>query len=315
MAATLPMFSLVWLRGNVGVDLPMYVQSIEFIQQNGGYSFIFEPGFELLILAISPIISNPILIAKIIATITTLLLLSSKWHTKIAYQALGLGILPYFYLDMTMNGLRYGLAFAVVLFSLNGLLAMQRLTYVSTMLAAASVQVSSFYLSGLLQILLRPSWKYFFLLLPIATGVALLGSDYFLMKAAANADLSKPGVTAGAAPLILSIILLAGCWSDKQINKNHRMGFLILFALSFVTYGLTQVSYAGLRFQQLNFFLILLLLIYASEKTNKKPSKIILSTLILIAALSSASRINNFYSEAGNGEAPFIPFKFFWSAQ
>lgn len=306
------MFMLVWLRGNVGVDLPMYALTIEIIQQNKGYSFIFEPGFEFLILAFSQIASTPSTVAKLIATLTTTLLLLGRWRTKTAYQVLGLGIIPYFYLDMTMNGLRYGLAFAIVLVTLNGFLAMQYFRYTTLALVAASMQVSSLYLTGLLQALLRPSWKYALLMLPGLIAVSLLGYDYFLHKASINAELSKPGLTAGIAPLLLSIVVLIGCWKYKPIRANYRTAILALLALTFATYGVTQFTYAGLRLQQLNYFLILLFLIYTNEKLDRKKSKLILFTLILASILGSTFRLNNFRSEAGNGEAPFIPYHFFW---
>lgn len=313
VAATLPMFALVWLRGTVGVDLPMYVQSIEVIQQSGGYTFLFEPGFEFLILALGHISAEPMISVKLIATITTLLLLSTKWRTNTAYQAIALGVIPYFYFDMTMNGLRYGLAFAIILASLNSLMSSQRTRYASSTILAASMQVSSLYLSGILQTLLKPNWKHLLLMITFLIGVYLIGSDYFLLKASVSTELSKPGITAGVAPLFLSILVLTGCWNSKKILYSHRKKLQALFALTIATYGVTQLSYAGLRFQQLNYFLILLFVIYASEKSGLKQSKIILITLILAAVFGSAFRLNNFQSEADVGEAPFVPYKFYWS--
>lgn len=297
----------------VGVDLPMYVQSIEVIQQSGGYNFLFEPGFEFLILALGHVSADPLISVKLIATITTLLLLCTRWRTNTAYQAISLGIIPYFYFDMTMNGLRYGLAFAIMLVSLNSLMSTQRLRYASSTLIAASMQVSSLYLSGILQILLKPNWKYLLFMLTFLIGMISVGSEYFLLKASVNAELSKPGITAGVAPLFLSVLVLIGCWKSKTILQSHRRKLQTLFILSISTYCVTQISYAGLRFQQLNYFLILLFVIYASEKSELKSSKIILTTLILTSVIGSAFRLNNFQSEAGIGDAPFVPYKFYWS--
>lgn len=313
VAATLPMLALVLLRGNVGVDLPMYVQSIALIQENGSPLFIFEPGFELLILGLANISNTPEIIAKLIATLTTALLLFTKWRTKTAYQALGLGIIPYFYLDMTMNGLRYGLAFATTLVALNFLIAIQRVRYISSSMIAASVQVTSLYLTALTQLFLRPSWKYMLPTIFALPAVAILGSDYFLYKVSANAELGKPGVTSGLAPLLLSAVMLTGCWSDRRLRGFYRIRLLILAALTVLTYGITQLSYAGLRLQQMNYFFIFTFLIYAGESLNLKTSKPILITLVVTSILSTALRLNNFQSEAGVGDAPFVPYKFHWS--
>jgi hypothetical protein len=306
------MLSLIWLRGNVGVDLPMYVQSIELIQLANSYTFLFEPGFEFLILALSSIANDPATVAKMIGTLTTALLISRSWQTKTAYQVLSLGIIPYFYLDMTMNGLRYGLAFAIALFALPALLTTQRSKYTMSALTAASIQVSSLYLTGLLQTLLKPSRLLFLVMLPTIAIIAWISADYLLLKAIANSELSKPGITAGIAPLLLSIIILVGCWNDRLVRTRNHATLMMLFGLTLATYGITQFSYAGLRFQQLNYFLILLFLIYASEQIRQRTSKTLLLTLILVSILSTAFRFNNFYSEAGNGDAPFAPFKFYW---
>ena len=313
VAATLPMLALVLLRGNVGVDLPMYVQSIALIQEKESLLFIFEPGFELLILGLANISNTPEIIAKLIATLTTALLLFNKWRTKTAYQTLGLGIIPYFYLDMTMNGLRYGLAFATTLVALNFLLTIRRVRYIFLSLIAASVQVTSLYLTALTQLFLKPSWKYILPTILVLPAVATLGSDYFLYKVSANAELGKPGVTAGLAPLLLSSLMLTGCWSDRRLRALYRTRLLALAALTLLTYGVTQLSYAGLRLQQMNYFFILLFVIYASESLNRKNSKFLLITLILTSILGSTFRLHNFYSDAGNGEAPFVPYKFYWS--
>lgn len=306
------MFVLVWLRGNVGVDLPMYLNSIELIQLVNGYTFRFEPGFELLILGLSSIVSDPATVAKIIATLTTVFLFMGNWRTKTAYQVLGLCIIPYFYLDMTMNGLRYGLAFAITLMSLHGLVANQRFRSTLTGLAVPSIHISSLYLTGLLQILLKPSRSYILLALPIIAIISQIGSDYLFQKATANAGLSKPNMTAGVAPLLLSIIVLIGCWIGKLVHTKNLATLLILFALTLATYGITQFSYAGLRLQQLNYFLILLFLIYSTEKTQRYRSKNLLFALILASILGTALRLNNFYSVAGIGDAPFAPFRFYW---
>lgn len=313
VAATLPMFALVWLRGTVGPDLPMFIQSIEVIQKNEGFTFIFEPGFELLVIALSGFSQDPMIVVNLIATITTLLLLGAKWQTNTAYQAIGLGIIPYFYLDMTMNGLRYGLSFSIIMVSLNILMFNQRSRYIFLMLLAASVHVSSLYLSGILQILLKPNLKYLLLIPFLLIGIGFIAFEYLLFKASVNVELSRPGIASGVAPLFLSLLVLTGCWFSKLFQHSYRKILLVLFILSIATYGLTQFSYAGLRFQSLNYFLILLIVIYASEKSGLKHSKLVFITLILASIFGSAFRLNNFHSEANSGDAPFVPYLFFWS--
>lgn len=308
--ATIPMLALVWMRGNVGVDLPNYVQLIQMIQKSEGFTWLFEPGFEFLILTLSKISSDPTTIAKMIATLTTLLLLSVRWKTKTAYQVLGLGIIPYYYIDMTMNGLRYGLAFSIALLSVKFLLSTRQLRFFFSTLGAASIQVSSLYLHGLLQFIFRPKFIILFVPLVIATG--LIGTDYLINKVSINLTLTKPSITSGLGPLLLSIVLIIGCCSDSLIRRHYSISILFLFLLSFLTYVISQISYAGLRLQQLNSFLIMLFLIYASERNGRIYSKNLFQILLIISLMGTALRLKNFISEAGVGDAPFMPYTWYW---
>ncbi len=307
------MFALVWLRGSVGVDLPMYIQSIEMIQESKSYKFIFEPGFETLILTLGQIVNSPMITVNIIATITTALILKTDWQTKTAYQTIGLGVIPYFYLDMTMNGLRYGLAFAIIIGSLNSFVRAERFRNTLATLLAVATQVSSLYLSAMLQMMIKSNWRYFLFALAIFPVIFLMGSGYFLIKASVNFELAKPSISAGIAPLFLSLVILAGCWSSEKILNYFRVILVILFILSLCTYVATQFSYAGLRLQQMNYFLILLFVIYSAEVLKVKTSWLLSVALILVAVFGSILRLNNFHSEAGVGEAPFVPYKLFWS--
>jgi hypothetical protein len=312
IAAGIPMLVLVLLRGNVGTDLPMYLWVIELIQSNGTYSFFFEPGFEYLILALSNITNDPTTIAKIIAVITSGFLFLGKWKTEISYQVIGLGIVPFFYFDMTMNGLRYGLGFAIVLFSIKSILIRQPFKFIALSFAAVSMQISSVYLSGLLQILLKPGRKYLIFMVLVIIIIALFGSDYLSEKVEANTNLFIQSATAGIAPLILSLIVLIGCWCDDFIRRGHRNSILVLVLLAIIAYGVTQFTYAGIRLQQLHYFLILLFVICVSELNERKNSKYILISLMLVSFLGMSFRLSNFYAGAGIGDAPFVPYKFYW---
>lgn len=307
-----PMVFLVLLRGYIGVDTPMYVQSIEKIQNSGVYAGIFEPGFEYLVLGVSTIVSDPLVVTKVIAIITTVLLLCSNWSPIINAHVVVLGVIPYFYLDMTMNGLRYGMAFAISLFSLSSFLRRRNARFFVWSLLAVSMQVSALYISGLLQVLFRYNWKSVFLLLIVAALLGTFGESYLLSKATANAELFIASPTAGLAPLLMSVVCLLGCWGDVKIRREHRLKIIIVLFLTIGAYILTQITYAGLRLQQLNLFGILLFIICICHASGQKKSKSISVSLIIICIVGSVFRLNNFNSEAGSDVSSFAPYRFYW---
>jgi hypothetical protein len=306
------MFSLVWLRGNVGTDTDSYTRIIDNLQSIDYIIFVFEPGFTLLIFAISQFIHDPLIIIKIIATIITVLLIIVKWNSVISYQTLALGVIPYFYLDMTMNGLRYGLAFAIALIALKQLLASQTLRYLTFSFIAMINHLSSFYLTSVLILIHKPSRITYLGFASCVAVLVIIGSYYFMSRFQAYIYLSSPSIFSGLGPVLLSLIILIGCSLDRQFRRNGLSTIVVLFFITIFFYGIAIISYAGLRFLTLNYFLILMFVIYTAEKTNKKSSKIILISLIIASILGSAFRLRNFYIESGVGESPFSPYLFYW---
>ena len=308
----LPMLFIVLLRGNVGVDTPKYVQAVEFIRNADTYLFIFEPGFEYLILLLSKVVTEDDLVIKLIAVLSTSFLVAARWSTAIRVQVLSLVVIPYYFLDMTMNGLRYGLAFAILIFSLDNLVANRNLRFAGWTVLSISIQATSLYVAGLLHTLFRPNFRIVSLVFVVVAAVGFIGAEYILEKVQANSELFIASPTAGLAPLLLSLLCLLGCWSEHRIRKEHSTKILILFALTFLTYVVTQFSYAGIRLQQLNFFTILLFIICAFEMSKVERSRSVLFMLILVCILGTAFRLNNFNSEAGLEPSSFAPYRFSW---
>jgi hypothetical protein len=306
------MFLLVLLRGAIGPDTPMYQQSIELIQSKESFAFIFEPGFELIILAIGRLTSDSLLTTKIIALITFLVVFSSNWFSPFAGQIISFAFMPYFLLDMTMNGLRYGLAFAICLYSLSLFYHKNYLQLTFAGFFAILIQISSVYVLGFLNLLFNPGLKNLFIVILLA-GIILSSSfEYLSFKASVNQDLRIVSPTSGVAPFLLSSVSIAGAWSNAAIRTNYSKQFCILFLMSLITYGLTFLSSAGLRFQQLNLFTILLAVILAGTSAGVTNSKPIYLSALLVGVLGSIFRFNNFISQAGLDSSSFMPYRFFW---
>ncbi len=116
----LPLILMVILRGTVGTDTSVYLQIIEGLSETGvavsGFAKTPISGWGELTFLVKSLLyftPNPAVIIVIIASLTTSILI---WTASLSTQAkwvFALCIVPIFYLDMTMNGLRYGLAFAI----------------------------------------------------------------------------------------------------------------------------------------------------------------------------------------------------------
>jgi EpsG family len=311
--ASTPLILLVLLRGVVGVDTPFYAQSADLLRISNSLLFIFEPVFEYFLLTLARHIDNSFTILNIIAVCITILLFLSNPKSEINSRILALGIIPYFYLDMTMNGLRYGLAFAIVMVGSTFIIKGRLKTFIALSLVAGLVQITALLLSGFLYLLINLQWKRLAALFLASVTILILGGDYILSKVTANSQLETQSITAGMAPLLISIVLLGGCYMSGSLRRVLRVQIAILALLVFLAYLLTQITYAGLRLQQLILLLIYLYLIYAIDSLSIKTSKTFIATLIACCILSSSFRLKNFYNDSGLGDAPFAPYKFFWN--
>lgn len=148
LLGVLPMLFLVSLRGSVGTDTAAYIRIVSDIKANE-ISIGIEQGFVYLIKALLCITNDPIFVLVLIALLTTVVLFVASKDDDRALFVLLVCIIPLFYLDMTMNGLRYGLSFAFAM------LAMSKFYQHHLFLSVAfGVVAVLFHVSGLLVFLI-----------------------------------------------------------------------------------------------------------------------------------------------------------------
>lgn len=310
--ASTPLIGLVFLRGNVGVDSAMYEQSIDNIREAGTYTGSFEPLFEYASLVLGRLVGDSFLVLAVFAAFTTLLLFWGMLKLERRPYLLAFCVVPYFYLDMTMNGIRYGMAFALIICGAYFLSRGRRASFLGFAAAAALIQISSAALAALLIALLGMRWK----TVTVALLAAVLGyivfGPYLQAKLEANVILSAESAFSGIAPLLLSLATLSVLAVDGTFRTEARVQLTCLAALSFFTYLVSQVFYAGLRFQLLNLFLVFLFAACFAHVRDIKLSKKVVVMIFLIGLFSAGFRLKNFYTEAGQGDTPFAPYQFFW---
>ena len=312
LAASIPMVGLVFLRGLVGVDMPVYEESVDFIRSAEVYTFTFEPLFEYTVLLFSKYIDDSSIVLAIFSIVTTALMFLGSFRIERKPYLLAFCIIPYFYLDMTMNGIRYGLAFSAILFAAHFLENGRKKSYLFIALAAASIHISSALVSVFLIGLLEMRWRV--IIFSIALGIISLSlfDVYLVEKLDAYKSLDIEAETAGLAPLALSGLTLMAFWLDKSFRKKAKIQLSVLTLISVITYFITQFTYAGLRFQTLNLFLIFVFLACFTNFNKIKLSKHTVIMIVLVGVIGATLRLRNFSNESGQGVAPFAPYHFFW---
>ncbi|AUZ45523.1 hypothetical protein BOP93_07880 [Pseudomonas orientalis] len=308
----LPMAMLALLRGDVGIDTAVYIQEIQKIISVGEYTHTFEPFFEALILLLSFFFDSPRAILATLGLFTTLFLICGKidkYRSPFIFCAF---LIPAYYFDMVMNGVRYGLSFSIVYFALPYLRDRKDLKFILWVLVAGLVQSSGGLLGIILYVLYSRRWKVLIACSALFSLVLLVTYKYFLAKLESYSGLYTTSLFSGASTLVVTAVSLFIWMLDPGTRKNTLPACLILLSLAVLMFGLAQYSYAGLRFLQLINFAVILFFIVSMSAGRVTLSKITKISLIGVAILAFVLKMKNFADSAGDGASPFVPYLFFW---
>lgn len=318
-----PLFAVPVLRGLVGTDTASYISSITSILDGSNIEDVFEPGFYLLIAVFSKLSSNPDLIVATISGLASLLLFtaSKKWGGSAAFFSSL--IVPIYFFDFTMNALRVGLAFPLMVFSAYFWEEDKKFRSILFLLAGAALQLTSIAILPLLLIryFLKTSFTKKMIAASIFSVLIALFIPYVTERAASKFELyseyASPTSLSDIVPLLLALIFLIishlpkknGEYSSDEIVKTNT----ILTLLQIAFYIVTTFSYAGIRFQMLTLFVQMLFWqrywLHMRFPTSLKIT--ILSSLFL---LTSLWRLRGYHIESiyPTTLSPFLPYRFFW---
>lgn len=327
-----PIFFLAICRGNVGTDTAAYLRIISDIGRNVPTGL--ELGFILLVKAMLFLGMSPRLILIAVAGMVTALLLYAASFSQRSLLLVALCVVPLFYLDMTMNGLRYGLSFAAAMCAV-GLFYQNRFR-LCLVFAACTVL---FHLSGWLIFVLmalfsddRKEFKKWFaitvgfgiqvLVLQNADEVArFFGSALkqavgvnLHVKAVAYMHFPSPSFLSGLAPLTLSLIALV---LIKRVDGGRavirlRQFYLLLVGI-LAAFTIAKFSYAGLRLQFVVLFFMLLCLQFKPILIGPEDiakDRTVLPILVLLGVLGVALFVKNALVSEGTGPSPWLPYSF-----
>lgn len=310
----LPLVFIVGFRGDVGTDTANYIQEFGWKVVGANRPFgEFEPGFEFIASLLGYIVANERFVVNSISVINAGLffLAVKKWGGSQLVAAACL--VPCFFFDFTMNGLRIGSAFPLCVMSAIFFKKEKYLISFFLLIAAVSCQMTAIFLFPLLvidEIAENISVKNF--------AVGLLGglimglifyeifSERVLVKFALYEVAESPGGLSGSIPILISLFLTAPFF--MQINLLKRP--MQFFALQIIFFQLTSVSYAGIRFQLLSLFAQIL---FTQKEVLKLHIWKNMAQLycLLIFIFCVAWKIRAYMTEGDDGQSPFLPYQLF----
>lgn len=307
--ALLPAILVAVLSGDSGTDKAYYYGWIEDTYNGNFEKVIYEPGFKYLTYFLSLIEPDKYFIIPVVAVITTLLLVFSFSETKWQLLVFTFILFPFFYYDMTMNGLRYGLSFALCAFAAKKQAEKNTPLFFIFGILAASMQYSSAIIVVLIyfsQVELKKIHLLFLLVLGYIV-FQLLDFSYFDNKVDVYKDLSRPSGISGLSPLVLFLLIFGLNW---YLNRKIKNILFIILVLEIASFLLSLKSYSGLRFQNLIIFALLIFISFFQEVQPFRKQNLLL--FFMIGFLSFGLKIRNFMNEDVEGTTPFLPYEFYW---
>lgn len=306
-------------RGNVGTDTGNYLFFFRELIDTGD-SAQFEIGFRIFSKILAFFLRNERACVAVVSFITILLLCSFFGKSKIRVLFFTFFVFPIFFYDMTMNGLRYGLAFSLSGLAVNHLVNNKLFKFITFSLLAIVTQVSSaiiilsFFFSELKLkniLLFGGGILACFLLMMFFSVVDL---SYLYDKQDFYKDLTSPNSTSGLSTLVIFFMLFFAfliCSEGKSSKYNNII--YAIFVGEILSFLLAKVSYSGLRFQSV--FLYTLSLYVCIHLDRIVKTKFFWMIIFCAGFLGFLITVKNLRYIDDETITPFLPYKFFWNEQ
>ena len=311
----IPLFLLSTLKGLVGTDTLAYYDSIRSYLEGWGDLSEFEPGFYFLIKTLSQFIQDPIVVINIVAGINAILFFKMLKGDASVLLLLVAALVPAFYYDFTMNGLRMGFALPLTIMAYERFISNKKLVALFYFLIAFSFHYSAIFLLFCLVVPLLSELNFKKLLFSLSGLVVAfyIFGDLLLERLVDKVDfygqLQAPGTMSGGFPLLLSVVLLLFSLLNNRVLNNLVIAHLLLLILQMAMFGVTTVSYGGLRLQLIVMFSHVYLYCVRDALIMKRKALILQSFFFF--TLFASWKIRAFLSEQSSGST-FLPYLFIW---
>lgn len=313
-ACALPMIALVVLRGHSGTDTAAYYYAFTDLERGSGYGG--EPLFNAYVRLLWLIYPDPRFVVNGISMTTSLLLMWSISRSRFGIWFGGLILVPGMFYELTMNVMRFGLALSIFLIATRVPPQQKPLRYFIYGVIGTCVHFSS----ALLFLLFVATTRRGHLLTMIGAAIAVAAAsvfmpDYLASKADLYTGLAAPGASSGLLFLIIQLSMLALMIAYRKQFAIPRAGWMICAVLALVVYGVTQMTYAGIRFQLILVNLMIVMLWRQYAPPTGRMNARLAGWLLIVGLIALAGRIHNMSDEEGLGESPFLPYQVIPSLQ
>jgi len=308
LTCALPMVALAVLRGHSGTDTAAYYQSFTDLGQGNGYGA--EPLFNAYAQLLWSICPDPRFVVNGISMTTALLLLWSVAHSRFGIWFGGLILVPGMFYELTMNVMRFGLASAIFLVATRIPPHRKPLRYVIYALIGTGMHFSS---ALLFLLFIATTRRGHTLKLAgvaiIVVGASLLMPDYFADKTSLYTGIAAPNASSGLLFLLIQLLMLGVMIRYRRQFAIPPVGWLICTVLAVALYAMTQVTYAGIRFQLILVNLMLVMLWRQFAPPGGRMRADLAAWLFVVGLIALAGRIHNMTDEEGHGQSPFLPYQ------
>jgi hypothetical protein len=305
---TLPMIALAVLRGMCGTDTSAYYEAFMDLGEGGSYGG--EPlfnGYARLLWWICP---DAGFVVNAISLTTALLLVSCIARNRYGAWFGGLLLMPAMFYELTMNVMRFGLAAAIFLVATRIPFERRPWRYVIFAMIGTCTHFSSILLFVFF-VAATQKGKTLFVMAAgvVALGLALAMPAYVGDKMNLYGGMAAPGAASGLLLLALEALLLATAIVFRRQFDIPVVGWIVFGVLTLAFYAITQITYAGIRFQLLLGVLMIVTLWRRFVPVDGRVGARLTVWLLVIGLLGLAGRIHNMSDEAGNGASPFLPYR------
>lgn len=303
-------------RGDVGTDTANYEQMLlSFVSQEGWQGI--EPGFFAMgWVLIKSFGSAEVAVRAISLTFFFCLFIFLFRADRNELFFLIVYILPAFAYQYSMNGLRIGIASAILMLAVQ---EVRRRGYfsglavaLSTLLFHYSVFFSLFfiYISQRRWIKLSTS-----LLLIIAAAFAVsffyANAEYFSYKISFYETTQSPNFLSGLSKVMVIFVIIFGV-AMSGISIDEKIKIIIPgILLTVVFWGITSFTYAGLRILDLISFALPVSLLATYSRLGLLFDRSVRVALFFGGLISAAGVYRGFLLDFGQGPTPFLPYHFF----
>jgi hypothetical protein len=313
----LPMVTMACLRGLVGTDTGFYISLFKLMDGSDKIQWFFEPFFTLIVYTMMPIIGDAHSLLLLMAGFTSLLLITAALKLERQPLMFAIMIVPYQYFDFTMNAVRLGLAVGFSMWALVFLVRRDRTKFVILAIVASQIHLSSIVLTAGTWLLLEARIRTVLTLSVLGTSAYLALATYINDKFAAYSEIETESGLTGLAPLILGNLTLLAISFNSRFRYSNKLQITVLFLMVNALFFLTQITYAGVRFQALLLALIYCYIVSAAHRDGMSVKNGSFWILLMTAILSCIFRLRNYssFDDQQVGVSSFVPYHFFWEMQ